>query len=72
MRFLDALNDAGTLVSGNFLKRFDTDGERDCHRSDHFNFQGNCAQGVPDSIWCDDSVKARLPKFAREGRRFAR
>ncbi len=58
----DALNEAGTLATGNFLHRFDTDGSPIVVGRSQANEQGNCRQGVPNTLRCGDRIKARLPK----------
>lgn len=58
----NALNQAGTLASHNFLQRFDTDGSPIIIGQTTLTSKGTVPVGVPDSLWCDDGVKACLPE----------
>ena len=58
----NALNQAGTLASHNFQRAIRHGWLTDNNWSDYSNQQRNSTEGVPDSLWCDDGVKACLPE----------
>ncbi len=59
-----ALNEAGTVATGEALKRFDTDGARIVIRWATVGLQGRGGENLPDAVWGSGRAAACLPALA--------